>query len=233
MKAAPYPSESPLATDRTRDKDSPSVLLIDDHAVVRKGLKTLLIEEYSDITAYEADNGHDGINQISTHTPQAVVLDINLPDMNGLEVLKRIKTEWPWIPVLVLSIYGEDQYGVRMIRAGASGYLAKSSAPDLLVKALKMVVSGRRYISPELAERLAMNVESTHGQVSTDQLSDREYEVFQMLVAGKTVTEIGNELHLSVKTISTHRSHILSKLKLHNNADLVSYAQAKDLATQA
>ena len=206
-----------------------NILLIDDHAVVRKGLKAILEEEFTDITVAEADTGRDGIRQVRECPPEAVVLDIGLPDMNGLEVLKRIRLDWPKLPVLILSIYGEDQYGVRMMRSGASGYLAKSSAPELLVKALKKVIGGRRYISPELAERLAFNLMKSPKDYSVESLSDREYQVFRMLAAGKTVTEIGLELHLSVKTISTHRHHILNKMDMHNNADMVSYAQVKGL----
>ncbi len=137
------------------------ILLIDDHAVVRKGLKAILEEEFGDVSVDEADTGHEGIKRIHKRHPDAVVLDISLPDMNGLEVLKRIRMEWPKLPVLILSIYGEDQYGVRMMRSGASGYLSKSSAPEHLVTALKKVISGQRYISPELAERLAFNFEKS------------------------------------------------------------------------
>lgn len=205
------------------------ILLVDDHAVVRKGLKAILEEEFSDINVHEAKTGRDGIRHVREHHPEAVVLDISLPDMNGLEVLKRIRMEWPELPVLILSIYGEDQYGVRMMRSGASGYLAKSSAPEHLVNALKKVVGGQKYISPELAERLALNLLNSPQNLSVENLSDREYQVFRMLAAGKTVTEIGAELHLSVKTISTHRHHILDKMDMHNNADMVSYAQVKGL----
>lgn len=205
------------------------ILLIDDHAVVRKGLKAILEEEFSGITVDEADTGHEGINHIRKRPPDAVVLDISLPDMNGLDVLKRVRMEWPSLPVLILSVYGEDQYGVRMIRSGASGYLTKSSAPEHLVAALKKLLRGQRYISPELAERFALTLRKSPEDLSVECLSDREYQVFRMLVAGKTVTEIGEELHLSVKTISTHRHHILSKMEMHNNADMVSYARAKGL----
>ena len=210
-----------------------TILLIDDHAVVRKGLKAILEEEFSDIVVAEADTGHDAINRLRQHTPEAVVLDINLPDTNGLELLKRVRQEWPKMPVLVLSIYGEDQYGVRMMRSGASGYLAKSSAPVHLVTALKKVISGQRYITPELAEQLASNLDESAGDISTGCLSDREYQVFRMLAAGKTVTAIAEELHLSVKTISTHRHNILIKMAMHNNADMVRYAQAKGLIDQS
>lgn len=206
-----------------------NILLIDDHAVVRKGLKAILEEEFDKITVDEAGSGRDGIDQIRENMPEAVVLDISLPDMNGLEVLKRIRMHWPKLPVLILSIYGEDQYGVRMIRAGASGYLAKSVAPERLISALKKIIGGQRYISHELAERLASNLEKTQGEVTVESLSDREYQVFRMLAAGKTVTEIGKELHLSVKTISTHRHHILDKLKMSTNSDLVSFAQTAGL----
>lgn len=205
------------------------ILLIDDHAVVRKGLKAILEEEFSGITVHEAGTGHEGIRLIEEFHPQAVVLDISLPDMNGLEVLKRVRADWPRLPVLILSVYGEDQYGVRMMRSGASGYLPKSSAPEHLVQALKKVIGGQKYISDELAQRLAMNPVKSADDLSVECLSDREYQVFRMLAAGKTVTQIGNELHLSVKTISTHRHHILNKMDMSNNADMVSYAQMKGL----
>lgn len=206
-----------------------NILLIDDHAVVRKGLKAILEEEFDDITVDEAGRGHEGISLLRKGRPDAVVLDINLPDMNGLEVLKRIRKDWPGLPVLILSVYGEDQYGVRMMRCGASGYLAKSSAPEHLVMALKKVIRGKKYISSKLAERLAYNLDRSSNELSVEGLSDREYQVFRMLAAGKTVTEIGTELHLSVKTVSTHRTHILHKMDMHTNADMVSYAQVKGL----
>ncbi len=213
-----------------------NILLIDDHAVVRKGLKAILEEEFNDITVYEADSGHDAINRLRelnpAAVPNAVILDINLPDMNGLEVLKRIRSEWRTLPVLILSVYAEDQYGMRMIRSGASGYLTKSSAPERLVSALKKIISGQRYISPELLEQLAFDQNKSTAELSVENLSDREYQVFRMLSAGKTVTEIGTELHLSVKTISTHRHHILDKMKMHNNADMVSYAHSAGLLEQ-
>lgn len=208
------------------------ILLIDDHAVVRKGLKAILEEEFNDVTVAEEGTGHDGIRQIEADHPEAVVLDISLPDMNGLEVLKRIRSSWPELPVLILSVYGEDQYGVRMMRSGASGYLPKSSAPEHLVHALKKVIAGQKYISPKLAERLAFNPLKSPEDLTVESLSDREYQVFRMLATGKTVTEIGGELHLSVKTISTHRNHILRKMDMQNNADMVRYAQVRGLIDQ-
>ena len=210
----------------------PNVLLIDDHAVVRKGLKAILEEEFDETVVVEADTGKDGLRILRESVPDAVVLDINLPDINGLEVLKRIRSRWPGLPVLVLSIYGEDQYGERMIRAGGTGYLSKSSAPEYLVAAMKKMFSGQKYISPELEVRLARDPGNFPGDSSVESLSDREYQVFRMLVAGKTVTEIAEELYLSVKTISTHRHHILAKLNMRNNADLVSFALARGLVDQ-
>ena len=206
-----------------------NIMLIDDHAVVRRGLKAILEEEFDEINVNEAGSGHEGINLLRRNHPDAVVLDINLPDMNGLEVLKRIRMDWPDLPVLILSVYGEDQYGVRVMRSGASGYLAKSSASEHLVIALKKVISGQKYISSRLAERLAYNLDKSSQDLSVEGLSDREYQVFRLLAAGKTVTEIGTELHLSVKTVSTHRTHILHKMDMHTNADMVSYAQVKGL----
>lgn len=206
-----------------------NILLIDDHAVVRKGLKAILEEEFIDVTVHEAGTGLSGIKMVRDCHPEAVVLDISLPDINGLEVLKRIRLDWPELPVLILSVYSEDQYGIRVMRSGASGYLPKSSAPEHLVTALKKLINGQKYITDELAERLAFNPVRSSNDLSVESLSDREYQVFRMLAAGKTVTEIGHELHLSVKTISTHRHHILTKMDMHNNADMVRYAQIRGI----
>ena len=209
-----------------------NLVLIDDHAVVRKGLRSILEEEFDDVEVREADCARDGLRLLRGRLPDAVVLDISLPDMNGLEVLTRIRSAWPHLPVLILSIYGEDQYGVRMIRSGASGYLAKSSAPEYLVTALRRVTGGQRYISPELADQLAASLEEPAGGADVTALSNREYQVFCLLAEGKTVTEVATELHLSVKTISTHRHHILHKMNMRNNADIVSYARNKVLIDQ-
>ena len=206
-----------------------SVLLVDDHAVVRKGLKAILEDDFSSILVDEAAGGHECIDCLRHRETEAVVLDINLPDMNGLEVLKRIKAEWPLIPVLILSIYSEDQYGVRMMRAGASGYLAKSSAPEHLVTALQKILDGKRYLSSPLASQLAEKMKIKSAKEPEEKLSDREYQIFQLLISGKTVTEIAQQLSLSVKTISTHRKHILTKMGMQTNAELVSYAQSRDL----
>jgi len=205
------------------------VLMVDDHAIVRRGLRAILEEEIQDIDVEEAGTAHEGLAVLRDHLPDAVVLDIGLPDRNGLELLKRIHHEWPHLPVLILSMFSEDQYGLRVMRAGALGYLTKASAPENLVEAVKKVLSGRRYISPTLADKLAAHLSGDDDEEPYQALSDREYQVFRMIASGKTVSEIAVELHLSVKTISTHRARILRKTGLKNNAELTHYALAKHL----
>ena len=206
-----------------------SVLLVDDHAVVRKGLRSILEEEFPSLQVDEAASGQECIEKLSRKSANAVVLDINLPDTNGLELLKRLKTEWPLMPVLILSIHGEDQYGVRMIRAGASGYLPKSSAPEKLVQALERLFLGERYISDDLANKLADTTQPQSEQELEQTLSDREFQIFKMIVAGKTVTAIAQEFSLSVKTVSTHRKHILDKMGVETNAELIGFARSRGL----
>lgn len=204
-----------------------SVLLVDDHAVVRKGLKAILEEEFATLTVDEAGSGQECLDQLARKAVDAVILDINLPDTNGLELLKRLRTDAPLMPVLVLSIYPEDQYGTRMMRSGASGYLPKSSAPEKLIEALKSIMRGERYLSDDLAKRLATKPGTPPAEKPEESLSDREYQVFQSIVAGKTLTEIAKDLSLSVKTVSTHRKHILDKLGMQTNADLVGFARSR------
>ena len=189
----------------------------------------MLEDELENVEVQEAGTAREGIEHLRRDTPDALILDIGLPDRNGLDVLKSIHLEWPDLPVLILSMFDESQYGVRMIRAGAAGYVTKASAPENFVTAVKKILAGGRYISQNLGERLAENL-SRHGDAEPyEVLSDREYQIFLMIASGKTVSEIANELCLSVKTVSTHRTHVLQKTNMKNNAELTHYAFFKGL----
>lgn len=199
------------------------VLIADDHAVVLEGLKQILSETPDIIVAAQASNGQEVLDKIRTNSLDAVVLDIGMPGRSGLDTLMHIRRERPNLPVLVLSIHPEDQYAVRVLKAGASGYLTKDSAPDQLIAAIRKVVAGGKYVSPTLAEKLAFDLESDSDRPLHETLSDREYEVLCMIALGKTVKEIADKLSLSVKTISTYRARILEKMKMKNNAELTHY----------
>jgi DNA-binding NarL/FixJ family response regulator len=205
------------------------VLLVDDHAVVRRGLRAVLEDELGNVDVQEAGTAREGIEHLRRDIPDALILDIGLPDRNGLDVLKSIHSEWPELPVLVLSMFDESQYGVRMIRAGAAGYVTKASAPENFVSAVKKILAGGRYISSNLGERLAANLSGHSDEEPHDVLSDREYQIFLMIASGKTVSEIADELCLSVKTVSTHRAHVLQKTNMKTNAELTHYAFFKGL----
>lgn len=205
------------------------ILMIDDHAVVRLGLRAILEDAVAGVEVAEAGTAQEGFTWLREHTANLVVLDIGLPDRSGLELLKRIHQEWPRLPVLILSMYSEDQYGLRVMKAGAAGYLTKASAADNLVRAVKRVLAGGRYVSPELAEQLAAHFSGDAEEEPYQALSDREYQVFRMIASGKTVSEIASELCLSVKTVSTHRARILEKTGMKNNAELTHYAFSKHL----
>ncbi len=199
------------------------VLIADDHPIVRQVLKQI-IAETSDMTiAEEASNGLEVLSKVGTSNCDVVLLDISMPGRNGVDILRQLKDERPRLPILILSIHPEEQYAVRVLRAGASGYLTKESAPDELVAAIRKVSMGGKYVSSSLAEKLASDLKSGDEQLPHKNLSDREYHVMCMIASGKTATEIANELSLSVKTISTYRSRILEKTKMKNNAELTSY----------
>lgn len=200
------------------------ILIADDHAIVRRGLKQILTETADMVVAGEAHNGQELLEKMRSDQWDVVVLDISMPGRGGLDILKQLKSERPKLPVLMLTIHPEDQYAVRVLRAGASGYLTKESAPDHLVEAIRKVARGGKYISPHLAERLAFNLESISERPLHEALSDREFQVLRLIASGKTVKEIGEELSLSVKTISTYRTRILEKMKMKNNAALTHYA---------
>ena len=200
------------------------LLIADDHAIFREGLKHIL-EECSDVTvAAEASNGPAVLEKIWTDKYDMVLLDISMPGMSGLEVLKQLKIEKPKLPVLVLSMHHEEQYAVRILRAGASGYLTKESAPDELITAIRKISQGRKYITSSLAERLAVEMETASEKPLHEILSDREYQVLRMIAAGRTIKQIAEDLSLSIKTVSTYRTRIMQKMNMKTNAELMHYA---------
>jgi DNA-binding NarL/FixJ family response regulator len=200
------------------------VLIADDHAIVRRGVRQIL-EETSDIEVTgEAASASELWPKVRDGRFDAVVLDVNLPGRSGLELLGDIKRERPELPVLILTVHSEDQYAVRALKAGASGFLTKESAPEKLVDAVRKIAEGRRFITPEVAEKLATSVARGEKGPLHDALSDREFQILKMIASGKTVSEIGRELALSVKTISTHRTRILKKMNLKTNSELTHYA---------
>jgi DNA-binding NarL/FixJ family response regulator len=200
------------------------VCVVDDHAVVREGLKRIISENPGMAVTAEAGDGHEALKVIKEEPCDVVLLDITMPSKSGLDILKQLHTEAPKLPVLVLSMHAEDQYAVRVLRAGAAGYLTKESAPAKLVQAIRKVVRGGKYVSSTLAEKLVYDLDGDSSKAPHEVLSDREYQVLCMIASGKTVTEIGEELALSVKTISTYRVRILEKLNMKNNAELTRYA---------
>jgi len=200
------------------------LLIADDHAIFREGLKHILEEHPDIIVADEAGNGQEVLDYVWKNEYDMILLDIGMPGMPALEVLKQVKNEKPRLPVLVLSMYPEDQYAVRFIRAGASGYLTKESAPEELITAIRKITAGRKYITSSVAEKLADEVEPDAEKPAHHTLSDREFEVFRLIASGKTVKQIADDLFLSMKTISTYRSRILEKMKMKTNAELMHYA---------
>jgi DNA-binding NarL/FixJ family response regulator len=200
------------------------ILIADDHAVVRRGLKQILLDEYPILHVGEAEDAH-GVMRLAGEQPwDIVVLDISMPGRNGLEVLKELRQAYPKLPVLVLTAHPEEQYAIRVLKAGAAGYMTKESAPEHLLEAVRKVIGGRRYISPTLADLLAAAVGGDPERPPHEALSDREYQVLCLIASGKTVGQIAEELSLSVNTISTYRARVLEKMGMRTNADLTHYA---------
>ena len=200
------------------------ILMADDHPIVRRGLRQILSEDSGITEVGEATTAMDVMRLLRESEWDAVILDVNLPDRSGLDILREIRERTPTLPVLILSMHPEDQFAVRVLKAGASGYLNKDSAPDELLKAVRRILSGCRYISPTLAEQLAVALTDNSDKPPHERLSDREYLVLCRIASGRTVTEIAEELQLSVKTISTYRTRILEKMSLRTSAELTSYA---------
>jgi two-component system invasion response regulator UvrY len=201
------------------------ILLVDDHAIVRHGLRALLSDEFRGAAFGEASDARQALEHLRTKEWDVALLDMTLlPGKSCLDLLKEIKAEWPKLPVLVLSAHPEDQFAVRALQAGAGGYMTKESAPEELPKAIKKVLAGGQYVSPALAEKLALRVHTDLTRMPHETLSDREFDVMTRIASGKTVTEIAAELSLSVKTISTYRGRVLEKLGVENSAQIVQYA---------
>ena len=200
------------------------MIIADDHPIVRAGMKQIISEASDMIVADEAGDGHQLLNKIRKENFDVVILDLTMPHMDGLDVLKQLRIEKPKLPVIILSIHPESQYALRVLKAGAAGYVTKTSAPDELINAIRKVCRGGKYISPSIAEKLAFQLDTNFKEMPHEMLSDREYQVMRMMASGKTVTEIAEKLALSVKTISTYRSRILEKMKMKNSAELMHYA---------
>ena len=200
------------------------VLIADDHPIVRAGLKQILAEAPDIRVAGEAGNGHELLEKARREAFDLVLLDLKMPGMDGLDVLKQIKIEMPKLPVMILTIYPESNYAMRILRIGASGYLTKESAPQELITAIRKVYSGGKYISPSLAEKIAFALDTDIDKLPHERLSDREYQVLCAIASGRTVSEIAESINLSVKTVSTYRARILEKMDMKTNADLTHYA---------
>lgn len=200
------------------------ILLVDDYAVVRQGLKQILGEPMADAVFEDAASGAEALEKAHAGDWDLVILDMSLPDKSGLDVLKELRLLLPKLPVLVISMHPEEQFAVRALRAGASGYVTKKTAAADIVQAVRRVLAGGRYVSPGLAERLAVEVRTSSEKAPHEALSDREYQVFRLLGMGHTVKEIGERLSLSPQTVSTHRSRILAKMGMTTNAELTQYA---------
>lgn len=199
------------------------VLIADDHAIIRHGLKQILSDTEDLILAGEADGGVSAMQQLRNIECDVVLMDVSMPDRNGIDTLKLIKKEFPRLPVLILSMHPEEQYAIRALRAGAAGYLSKQAAPDQLVTALRQVASGKKYVSPEVAVELANAIGEDLDRPPHEKLSDREYQTLCMIASGKTLTQIAEQLNLSVKTVSVYRARLLEKMHLRNNAELTHY----------
>ena len=208
-----------------------NVLVCDDHPVVRRGLKDILLADGGAATVGEASRATELLSLVRSRPWDVVVLDIGLPGLNGLEALRQLKQERPRLPVLILSIHPADHYAIRSLRAGAAGYLSKEAAPEELLNALRVVVSGRKYVTSEVGEQLALDLEHPSDRLPHEALSDREYQVLCLLASGATVTKVAADLALSVKTVSTHRVRMLKKLGLKTNADIIRYALQQRLVS--
>jgi len=205
------------------------VLLIDDHAIVRQGVMQLLMDRGIASEVGEAENGAEALTQADQIEWDVALLDISLPDMNGIEVLKRLRRKAPRVPVLMFSMYREDQFAVRALKAGAAGYLSKTANTVQMIAAVQQVAAGRRYVSSKMAEALADYISLDSDQLPHEKLSDREYQTLCMLGSGKRLTDIARVLSLSVKTVSVYRTRLLEKMGLANNAELTYYVMSNHL----
>ena len=208
------------------------IIIADDHPVVLKGLKEIIEEHFDDVTIDTSSRGYELLNKINNNDYDIVLLDISLPDINGLEVLREIKKKKRKLPVLVLSMYPEEQYAARALKAGANGYLTKRSASDELVLAVRKILSGKKYVSPAFAEKMILDFESDTEKPPHENLSDRELQVLCMMGKGKAVKDIAGELHLSPNTVRTYRTRILEKIGVKGTSELIHYAITHSLTEQ-
>ena len=200
------------------------VLIADDHAILRRGLREILVRELKDSVFGEAKDAQEVLARTQSDQWDLLILDISMPGRSGLDVLRDIRALRPKLPVLILSMHPEDQYGKRVLRAGASGFMNKESAPEELIKAVNKVLAGGRYVSPVLAEKLALDLSDEVQRDVQETLSHREFEVLRMIALGKTTSQIAEELHLSVSTVSTYRARILEKMEMTTTSELIQYA---------
>jgi DNA-binding NarL/FixJ family response regulator len=200
------------------------ILIADDHPIFRAGLKEILAKDADVESIGEANNGHKALELARKQRWDVVVLDITMPGKDGLEVLQELRRERPKLPVLVLSAHPEDQLALRLLKAGAAGYLTKDKAPKVLLSAIRKVLGGGKYVSESLAEKAVFQLASETSESSHETLSDREFQVMRMIASGKTIKEIGKELFLSVRTVSTYRTRVLEKMNMKTNAELIRYA---------
>lgn len=199
------------------------ILIADDHAIVREGLKQIVAEEADMKVTGEAANSNEVLTIIAKNNYDIAILDINMPGKSGLDLLKDLKIRFPKLPVLILSMYAEEQYGIRALKAGASGYLRKASVPDEFVAAIRKIVSGGKYISQQLAEKLANTINASYSKSLHEQLSDREYEVMCKIAAGESAEKISHDLSISIHTFYTYRNRIFEKMDIKSNVELTQY----------
>ncbi|MGA2624955.1 MAG: response regulator transcription factor [Bacteroidota bacterium] len=206
-----------------------NILLIDDHAVMREGIKQILEDEFRKVTFGEAGNAGEALDLVSRQKWDVVILDIVLPGRSGFDVLKEIRRVNPKLPILVYSMHAEDEFAIRALRSGASGYLPKSDVPEQLVKAIRQLLEGRKYIGESLAERLASELDGQADKLPHSRLSNREYQIMLMLASGKTISQIAEEMSLSIKTISTYRTRMLEKMEMKSIAEVIHYVIERKL----
>ncbi len=205
------------------------VLIVDDHAVVRHGLRHILSQDSSIIIAGEAEDGSEVLDKLRTLEIDVVLMDIEMPGKTGIEVLVQLKTQYPELPVIILSIFEEEQYGLRLINSGASAYLSKTCPPEQLLEAIRKVADGKKYITQALSEKLAMNLGKSSDGLLHETLSNREHQIFFMIASGKKIKEIARELSISINTANSHRTNILKKLNLSSNSEITRYAFQNNL----
>lgn len=205
------------------------ILIADDHAIVRRGLKQILLEEYPSAQVGEVADAESLVTEVVTNDWEIIICDMNMPGRSGLDALSQIKQIAPHIPVLIMSMYPEDQYALRVLKAGASGYLGKETIHEHIIRAIQTVLLGKKFITPAVAEKLADAVREDSEKEPHELLSDREFDVFKLLAAGSSVSEIAHQLSLSTTTVSTYRTRILSKMNIRSNADLTRYALERKL----